>query len=392
MRKLTIFPLLLLSLFVFTNSVTPDYVAIESRTPAATVDCIQVAQAFLNEQKPRLAIAKNSLFAKYPALIEEMDKLEFIPLNLNNFHSDFYKGNQRAPNLREALEYIYSLRKEMISNYDEVIADLQAMRDPALGPFINELIFSRNKLNKFKDIDHYQDELENAFSAGKTKLTSLDGPIAIKSNGIESRYLNYLKERSREGNFNGEWGELSAYAASKDKALNKGLKFETRQLNDPTPYQQIIADAVNNLEESLGKKTDKQLITLVNTYGEGILRNAKMYLNGLDGAPLDRSVLIAKIISMIRTKEIDLICEKNNGRIVWGEVKAYKKPITVDTLNGEGYKLKPMIEQLKEHKALRDILGFKTSVDLRFIAPTSEITPDARAMIEALGYEVIGAK
>lgn len=73
-------------------------------------------------------------------------------------------------------------------------------------------------------------------------------------------------------------------------------------------------------------------------------------------------------------------------------MKTYKKPITLDTLNGDGYKAKPMGEQLLEHKALRDLLGLQSTVELRFISPTSRITPEAKAYIEGLGYEVLGAK
>jgi hypothetical protein len=385
--------LILLSiLLLFTNSFVEVHVD-RSRFPAAiSVDCVELAKSFLGEQKARLAIPPNSLFAKYPVLSQEMEKLEFTPLQLDEFYNDFLKRNRKAPTLRDGMEYIYVLRKEIISSYDEVIAEVKAMQEPALDTFLDELSFSRNKLNKFKDFDLYEDEIENAHNAEKTKLTSLDDPIVMKNNIIETRYSNYLKERSREGIFHGELGELVAFGTSKDKSIKKGLKFETRKLLVPTHYQLVIADAIEKLEADLAKKTNKQLITFVNSYGEGLLRNAHDYLVNLKDAPLDKVVIISKIITMIRTKEIDLIFEKADGRMVWAEVKTYKKPISVETLNGGGYKAKPMIDQLIEHKALRDILGFKDSVDLRFISPTSKITPEAKTMIEGLGYEVIGAK
>ncbi len=392
MKKSVFLPLLLLAIFFFTPA-SVEVFHDQVRLPAAVPrDCAQLVESFLKDERPRLTFPRGSLFAKFPAVAEEMDKLEFTPLKLEEFYDEFFKQYKRAPTLKEALEYIYVLRKEIISSYDEVIRDVEGMQNPNLKPFIDELIFSRDKLDKFKDLDLYESELAASHEAGKSKLASLDEPIVKKNNTIDSRYLNYLKDRSREGNFNGEMGELLALGASKDKTIKKGLKFETRQLTDPIPYQVVITKAMAKFEASLAKKTDQQLIKLVRTYGDGILRAARIYLESMGEDSFDRDVLISKIITMIRTKEIDLVFEKSDGRIVWGEVKAYKKPISLEILNGGGYKAKPMVDQLMEHKALRDILGFKDSVDLRFISPTSKITPEAKRLIESLGYEVIGAK
>ncbi len=385
------FPLLFLSLFFFAKE-AGEYSLNLERSPARVVDCLELAQNFLGEARPRLAIPKNSLLGKYPSLVDELDKLEFVPFSLPDFYNSFLKKNKRAPTLREAMEAMYVERRELISKYDEVIADVEALQSPDLESFIGELKFSKDKLNKFKDLDHYDDELVTAFNDGKSKFSSIDEPIVLKNGAVEQRFLTYIKERSREGNFNGEMGELTGYAASKDKPVKKGLKFETRSLKDPIPYQVTIDTASTNLETTLAKKTDKQLITLVNKYGEGILRNAKSYLDNLGERPLDRDILIGKIIVMIRTKEIDLVFQKTNGKYIWAEVKTYKKPITMETLNGGGYKLKPMSDQLLEHKALRDLLGFTETVDLRFISPTSKVEPDAKAYIESLGYDVISAK
>lgn len=393
MNKILFFvPFLLLTFFFYSKS-TVDTSPQVSRAPAAraNVDCLQLAQSFFGESKARLAIPKNSLLAKYPLLKEELDKLEFVPFQLNEFTSAYIKKYNRAPTLREAMEAMYEERKQMISRYDEVIADVEAMQNPELADFVYELKFSKDKLNKFKDLDHYDDELVSSYNDGKAKFSSIDVPITLKNGVIETKFQTYIKERMREGNFNGEWGELTAYSASKDRPVRKGLKFETRSLSNPIPYQLVIDGAIKKLEVSLAQKTDQQLTKLVNTYGEGILRAAKSYLDNLGERPLDRDILIGKIITMIRTKEIDLVFEKTNGKIVWAEVKTYKKPITMDTLNGGGYKLKPMADQLLEHKALRDLLGFKNDVELRFISPTSQIEPDAKAYIESLGYEVIGA-
>lgn len=389
-----LFTFLILS-FVFASrlSIENNELFQAVREPAsASLDCAQLAESLFISSKPKLALPKNSLFAKFPILTEELEKLEFVPFQLNDFNSQFIKKYNRAPTLREAMESMYSERRDLIGRYDEVIADVEAIQNPALSNFILELKFSRDKLNKFKDLDHYDDELVSSFNDGKAKFSSIDIPITMKNNVIETKFNTYIKERSREGNFNGELGELMAYGASKDRPVRKGLKFETRQLTNPIPYQIVIDEAIKKLESSLSKKSDQQIVKLVNSYGEGILRSAKSYLENLGERPMDRDILIGKIITMIRTKEIDLVFEKPNGMIVWAEVKAYKKPITMETLNGGGYKAKPMAEQLLEHRALRDLLGFKDQVELRFISPTSTIDPDAKKYIESLGYEVIGAK
>jgi hypothetical protein len=388
----TFFLILFASNFFFPKSVV-EFNFEQGRAPAAaTIDCVQLVGNILAESRPKLTFPKNSLFARFPVLLEELQKLEFTPFQLNSFTTEYLKKYNRAPTLREAMEAMYAERRDLIGRYDEVIADVEALQNPALVNFIEELKFSKDKLNKFKDLDHYDDELVSSFNDGKSKFSSIDIPITMKNNVIETKFNTYIKERSREGNFNGELGELTAYGASKDKPIRKGLKFETRQLTNPIPYQLVIDEAIKKLEKSLSKKSDQQIIKLVNSYGEGILRNAKSYLDNLGERPIDRDILIGKIITMIRTKEIDLVFEKPNGTIVWAEVKAYKKPITMDILNGGGYKAKPMAEQLLEHKALRDLLGFKDQVELRFISPTSAIAPDAKAYIESLGYEVIGAR
>jgi len=370
----------------------PETVAFRAPAAAKSLDCTQLVQSFVSTAKPKLPVAKNSLFGKYPELLAEIDKLEFIPFQLNEYTSSFIKKHNRAPTLREAMEAMYDERRLMISKYDEVIADVESLNNPELSEFIYELKFSREKLNKFKDLDHYDDELISSYNDGKAKFSSIDVPIAIKGGAVETRFNTYVKERMREGNFNGELGELIGYGASKDKPIRKGVKFETRSLSHPIPYQLTIDTAIKTLEENLKQKSDKELLKLVSTYGDGILRAARSYLDNLGERPVDRDILIGKIITMIRTKEIDLVFQKANGKIVWAEVKTYKKPITMETLNGGGYKAKPMAEQLLEHKALRDLLGFKKEVELRFISPTSVIEPDAKAYIESLGYEVISAQ
>lgn len=367
-----------------------------TRTPAAVSsaggDCKELVSALMADSKPRLPVAKNSLFGKYSVLTEEMAKLEFVPFQLNEFTAGFIKKNHRAPTLREAMEAMYDERRVMIEKYDEVIADVEAMQNPEMKEFLYELKFSREKLNKFKDLDQYDDELTSSFNDGKAKFSSIDVPIVMKNGVVETKFNTYIKERMREGNFNGEMGELMAYGASKDRPIRKGMKFETRSVRNPSPYQITIDNAIKKLEESLVAKSDQELIKLVETYGDGILRGAKSYLENLGERPMDRDILIGKIITMVRTKEIDLVFERADGKIVWAEVKTYKKPITMETLNGGGYKAKPMADQLLEHKALRDLLGFKKDVVLRFISPTSPIEPEAKAYIESLGYEVIGAR
>ncbi len=387
-----VFPIVLIVLSYFIASIPKSGLPLRAPAAIKSVDCSQLVQSLIAESKPKLIASKNSLFGKYPELTKEMEKLEFVPFQLNEFTAAFLKKNNRVPTLREAMEAMYEERRVVISKYDEVIADVESLNQPDLTEFVYELKFSREKLNKFKDLDHYDDELVSSYNEGKAKFSSIDSPIIIKNGAVETRFNTYVKERMREGNFNGELGELIGYGTSKDKPIRKGVKFETRSLSNPIPYQLVIDGAVKNLEESLKQKSEKELIKLVNTYGEGILRAAKSYLDNIGERPVDKDILIGKIITMIRTKEIDLVFQKPNGKIVWAEVKTYKKPITMETLNGGSYKAKPMAEQLLEHKALRDLLGFKKEVELRFISPTSIIEPDARAYIESLGYEVISAK
>lgn len=93
-------------------------------------------------------------------------------------------------------------------------------------------------------------------------------------------------------------------------------------------------------------------------------------------------------MAMVTSKEIDLVSITNQRKVVWAEVKAYGQTITVEVLEGRGAK-KSILDQLLEHKALRDLLGLESSVELRFLTPLAGIEEQARYMIEEIGYQVL---
>ena len=82
----------------------------------------------------------------------------------------------------------------------------------------------------------------------KLKNNKIEEEIKLKNETqfIEAHY-GFLKERTGQSNFLGEYGELSAMAASGDQFIARGLVFKTNAKNIGNSYEQEVIGAVKNL-------------------------------------------------------------------------------------------------------------------------------------------------
>lgn len=356
--------------------------------------CDELVALFFNRNPATLEIPATSILGQNKHLIERMNSIRLTSIDYSPYYEDFLALNKRPPTLRDALIYIQQIKLKTILNYDVLIADLQKLPNKKsfdVELFTNEVIKAKNKVLKNKSIDQYNSELIASYEKGKTILPHLDTVITVhESNGIQldEAFYQYLKIVDTLTTFQGEYGELMAMATSKEKVLMRGMRFDKGGLNNPLPERQI-ALKVAELEKKVSKMTDQEIVDFINPHKEGLLREAHKFLEESHFSMKERDVVISKIFRMIRSKEIDLITEDGLGKITWGEVKAYNKPVTIKLLDHGD---KSILDQLIEHKALRDVLGLEDSVNLRFVSSISLVDEEATEAIKKIGYEVVSAK
>lgn len=370
--------------------------ALFERAPA-NEPCAQLVQHFIHPKTFKLENRPGSLFSYDNSLIQRVDELVAPEIDLSLFFQSFEKTNQKAPTLRDAMKYIIERKMAVLSKYDVLIADLEKRNKSEhfnLPVLIEELKKSRDKLSHFKSLEQLDLELRTSYQNDKTALMNLDEKIELKDNGhyvLFEDYYTYLKNKLGLSNFQGEYGELTALAAANEKIIARGLTFKESELNSKN-YANQISKAVDELEKKLSHKTEEELVSLVKKHGQGLLRMAQDYIDTVGASPLSKETLVKKIMSMVRSKEIDVVFIDSKGKFVWSEVKAYNEKITKETIAKSSHNGKKTIyEQLIEHQALAEILEIK-NVRFRFISPLSPVDEEARKMISSLGYEVVFAK
>lgn len=387
--------LVALSLTNCSHISTPPVV--ESTRAVASEDCNEVVTTFFVKEKgAQLVVQKGSIFDRYPHIYEMMDSLSLMEINYSQFYKDFMNEHHKAPTLRDALIYSFTVTEKTLKNYETVILELNNLAkvensDALL--FAQSLASSKSKLSHFKNLNQIAAELEASFKNNKTHIPNIDVVIPLDKNNpefIDEDYWQFLKNRISLSGFQGEYGEQLAYGASPDKVLGRGLQFK-RNLNDArTPTEKLIATRIIELQKKLDVMTDKEIIAFIEPHKEGLFRMAYAALLEHNSTMKNRSEVIEKMMSMIKSKEIDLIEQDANGKVIWSEVKAYVKPISAKTITHG--KDKTILDQLIEHRALRDVLGLKDDVRMRFVSPLTVTEDSARKLIEEAGYEVISAK
>lgn len=387
----TLFVLSLLSC-----SHTQPIVDIVQDRSVASDDCHELVGLFFNKNSPSLEIPAASILGKNPDILTKIEATKLSSIDYYLFHEDFVAINKKSPTLRDALLYIERIKKITVGNYDTLLDALKKLPDAnseEIKNFTSEVSKARNKVAKNKEIKQFEQELIASYEHGKSTIPNIDTIIPLDNGNplIDENFWQYLKVAETLTAFQGEYGELMAMGASKEKVLRRGLKFRVDDpFKSPAP-ERLVGERIILLETKVQKMSDAELLAFINPHRDGLFRMA--YATALEDnlSMKNRTLVVSNIFDMIRSKEIDLITEDAAGKMAWGEVKAYTKPISLKVISGHG-KSKTVADQLVEHKALRDVLGLETVVKLRFISPLSIVEDDARKLIESIGYEVVSAR
>ncbi|MBY0413811.1 MAG: hypothetical protein K2Q18_06585 [Bdellovibrionales bacterium] len=370
---------------------------IHSRIPSSPDDCNRIIAKFINKKNPSLEIAPASIFGKYPEIQKQMYTLFLDTTDYMGFYKEFFELNKKAPTLRDVFTRAYDEKIKTIKRYEDLIMELENLptaKNEQIQTFIRELKSSAKKLGHYKSIEQIDQELTASFQHGKISIPDLDTIVPLDKDNPEvfdEDFYQFVKNKINVSGFQGEYGELFAHGASGEQVLTRGLTFAIDDVRSNEPYQKMVADQIIILEKKLNKMSNDEISSFIEPHKEGLFRIAFGVIEEDQFIIKRRDLVVEKIINMIRSKEIDLVTRDKDGKIVWAEVKAYIKPITMKSIGGHG-KEKTVLDQLREHKALRDVLGLEASVRLRFIAPLSPVSDDAKSAIEKLGYEVISAK
>lgn len=381
-KRMKFFKPLIISLVLLTIC------SLEFNTAFASDSCNEIIKSFFGPRIKRLVPQPNSILANYPQLIDQIESLSMPNLDYARFYDDFVKTNKRNPTLKDGIKFVYDERKLVLEGYDWFIREIDSLNEPRLAKLKEELKASQIKLNKFKSIREFELDVLGLNNLGHSAEKLLEEDFIVRDGFIASDlHYSLLNDRTGLRNFNGEFGELYAMATSGNSILSRGLMF--RQMgNQPSGYEKLILNATDNFRKNMEAKSLPEIKKIVKKHGTGLFRKANDYLESTPSNKLSKQVLVKIMVDMVKSKEIDLVSARG-GKIYWAEVKAYRKPISVKLLKDSSKK--SIYDQLVEHKALRDLLGLRKKVELVFISPISEITPEAKRVLHELGYIPLSA-
>lgn len=367
--------------------------SLESNTAYASTgpnDCNNLIKSFFTSSTPRLIPEKNSILDIYPQLIDQIESLNLPELDFGKFSKNFIVQNKRHPTLKDGIQFVYDQRKLVLESYDWFLREIDILNDPLLETLKVELKNSQRKLNKFKSIREFEIDILQYNNLHRKAKNVLNEPLIIKDGFIVSEeQYHLLNDRSGLTNFAGEFGELYSLVTTSNQIISRGMMFRSIQNQEVNAYQKLIVQATEKFKQDMDAKTFAEVKKIVKKHRNVFFRKAAEYLETTDPSKVNKRTMVKIMVDMIKSKEIDLVSVRGN-KIYWAEVKSYKKSISARKLKEKSKK--SIYDQLIEHKVLRDLLGLRTKVELVFISPTSEITPDAKRLLNELGYITISAK
>lgn len=351
--------------------------------------CNEIIKSFFGPRIKRLVPQPNSILANHPQLIDQIESLSMPNLDYARFYDDFVKAYKRNPTLKDGIKFVYDERKLVLEGYDWFIREIDSLNEPKLTKLKEELKSSQVKLNKFKSIREFELDVLGLNNLGHSAEKLLEEDFIVRDGFIVSDiHYSLLNDRTGLRNFNGEFGELYAMATSGNSIISRGMMFRQTGNQPKGGYEKLILNATENFRKNMESKSLPEIKKIVKKHGTGIFRKANEYLKTTPSHKISKQVLVKIMVDMVKSKEIDLVSARG-GKIYWAEVKAYRKPISVKLLTDSSKK--SIYDQLVEHKALRDLLGLRKKVELVFISPISEITPEAKRLLHELGYIPLSA-
>lgn len=380
---------LIISLLLLTICSLEFNTAFASDNKPESDSCNEIIKSFFGPRIKRLVPQPNSILANYPQLIDQIESLSMPNLDYAKFYDDFVKAHNKNPTLKDGIKFVYDERKLVLEGYDWFIREIDSLNEPRLTKLKEELKASQIKLNKFKSIREFELDVLGLNNLGHSAEKLLEEDFIVRDGFIVSDlHYSLLNDRTGLRNFNGEFGELYAMATSGNSIISRGMMFRQTGNQPRGGYEKIILNATENFRKNMESKSLPEIKKIVKKHGTGIFRKANEYLDTTPSHKISKQVLVKIMVDMVKSKEIDLVSARG-GKIYWAEVKAYRKPISVKLLTDSSKK--SIYDQLVEHKALRDLLGLRKKVELVFISPISEITPEAKRVLHELGYIPLSA-
>lgn len=375
-----IFHIILLQLLLLTSSLV---------FASTNGTCQKAIRSFFSDATHRLIPQEGSVFAKFPDLVDKFELLYHKDINFLMFNKEFRKLHKRSPTIRETLHFVFQHKRQFLKNYVVVYKDLEKIGDSIADDLKIEILASMRKLDyhkSFRELEIDAERLANNLNINLDESLNIE-----KQTHVFPAHHRVIMESTRINYINAEFGELYALATTGNRIVSRDMHFFASLDKKPNRYEEMILEAVNNLEAKLNQMSVDQLISLVKFHHDGFFRKAYGYVRKTPTHQINKTYLIEIMITMVKSKEIDLVTTKNGKTYYWVEVKALSKQITRESLMKHPIS-KPMYNQLMEHKILRDLLGLEDKVNLIFTSTTSRIAPDAVKALKELGYIAVGAR
>ncbi len=319
-----------------------------------------------------LSIAAESLAAKYPELIEELNLLRGKLPFVGKFVADFSREKGRIPTVAEVGEYVLSQRN-LLSQEAARLKELH--RQKAVSNKDEEIIATFYQMTEDKTVV-LQHVRENFLARVATHPDQFNAPYSA-ANPLHRQLSASMNAASR-----GELGEFE-FALKMNHIFSRGLRFS--ESNSLLAENREMARHVSLVMSELREKAalNKNLIAELRQ-NFPILFAKILRRDGQILPPLE------SVEAWIASKELDLVGKNPvSGKKIWIEVKALSDTLTLTHLEAEYDGKKSYLTQILETKELRRFLGLENDIELA-VAFQSGCTTEVKDKLKQLGIDVIG--
>lgn len=286
-----------------------------------------------------------SLVAKDPRISQVLQEIRKVyPSGIDEYAFNFFQSNGKWPTVNQVRKHLFK-------------------RFLAVDNLLRRLLYVSDK--------HAGKPIKRIRSQVKAKVRLLDGLLDSRDRRVYQLGDTQLKHELQWyiHGIAGEIGELEIwFRTSEPVALNYDLKKNMR-LSHPTLQSLQLNRA--KLLEKLKRASNEEVTLLSHRGGQRVFHTAS-----------DPASLRARMLQLLNGKEIDIVLDEGDGKLVFLEVKNYEVYIE-DVNHSSRASRKSLAAQLAEVQWLIHVLDMEELIQVGFISTGKGIHPrEARKLMQ----------
>lgn len=359
-------------------------------SPGASRSCTELISDFLHPPTHRtLDVHPDSLMGQHPDLLREMRSLRVQEIDYIKLHQQFSQTHRRAPSVEDVLDHIFHYRQDVIDRYQVLLQRLESSEQIEVKNFAQQIAFTLKELRRHRSREDVIAQFHEYKEVGRLDFGEINHPIHLTDEELfPDDLFQFFRNNFNLASFHGEYGELITYSALEYRPLLRGLRFREDLQVSHSDYQSMIVQRVQRFEESLQQMSLDELTDFLSQYPGQLFRLAQDDIRQTPPHQIDHQSLIDRALEILKVKEIDLVFERPDGKIVWAEVKTSLKDFNLKKITTGRNSIE---NQLRLHREVINVLGLSDDVDLYFISPLSRINREAKDFLESEGIRYIYA-